>query len=108
MLALPVFAFAGTGINGLFTASMDLLNNIVLFLISLAIVWFIWNVIKYTMTEQDGGKEKAKGQMIWGIVAIAVIVSIWGVVAILQNIFGTDGAGRVKTYSELEGMIRGP
>jgi hypothetical protein len=112
--ALPFMAFAqnvgnsGGGPNqvsvtyltGLLTGAKTLLDNAVVVLVSLAVCWFIWNVIKYAIADEEEGKEKARSAMVWGIVAIAVIVSIWGLVAILQNIFGTGAgrdAGQVKT-----------
>lgn len=77
-------------IQRFFTQGKDLLDKVVVFLVALAIAWFIWNVIRYTIAEDEEKKGDAKKQMIWGIVAIAVIVSIWGLVSILQNIFGVD------------------
>jgi succinate dehydrogenase/fumarate reductase cytochrome b subunit len=100
--ALPFLVFAQdassqTYLSSLIQGAKNLLDQLVVVLIALAIVWFIWNVIRYTMSDDEEGKEKAKSQMIWGIVAIAVIVSIWGLVAILQSVFGvrSTGAGDV-------------
>ena len=101
--ALPFMAFAQvvnpTYLQSIIGSAKALLDQLVVFLIALAVVWFIWNVVKYTMSSDEDGKEKAKSQMIWGIVAIAVIVSVWGLVAILQGLFGvnTTGAGNVNT-----------
>ncbi|MEI6190952.1 MAG: pilin [bacterium] len=98
--ALPFMAFAQNTnyISNLISDAQGLLDQLVVLLIALAVVWFIWNVIKYTMSEDEEGKGKAKSQMIWGVIAIAVIVSIWGLVAILQGIFGvsTDSADNVN------------
>jgi uncharacterized membrane protein YuzA (DUF378 family) len=101
--ALPFMAFAQTTVNSSYISSLigsakTLLDQIVVFLIALAVVWFIWNVISYAMSSDDDKKSKAKSQMIWGIIAIAVIVSVWGLVAILQGVFGvsTTGAGSVN------------
>ena len=100
--ALPFLAFAQNQVNTQYLGSMissakALLDQLVVLLIALAVVWFIWNVIRYTMSDDEEKKGKAKGQMIWGIIAIAVIVSVWGLVAILQGVFGvnTQGAGNV-------------
>lgn len=99
---LPMLALAQQAnvnyLSSLINSAKFLLDQLVVFLIALAIVWFIWNVIKYAMSSEEDGKEKAKQQMIWGIIAIAVIVSVWGLVAILQNIFGvnTQGPGNVR------------
>lgn len=100
--ALPVLALAQTAnttyLSSLIGGAKTLLDQLVVFLIALAVVWFIWNVIRYTMSADEEKRSAAKGQMIWGIVAIAVIVSVWGLVAILQSIFGvnTTGAGNVN------------
>ncbi len=92
-------------LNTLITQGTSLLKSLLVFLISLAVVWFIWNVIKYAMSEEEDGKEKAKQQMIWGIIAMAVIVSIWGIVALLQTAFGTGG-GNSNSF-DFDGMIPG-
>jgi hypothetical protein len=100
--ALPFAAFAQQAnpnyLSSLITSAKVLLDQLVVFLIALAVVWFIWNVIRYTMSSDEEKKGAAKSQMIWGIIAIAVIVSVWGLVSILQNIFGvnTTGAGNVN------------
>ena len=96
-IGLPVLAFADvklTYVASLINGGLFIVRGLLVFLISLAVVWFIWNVIKYSMSEEDDGKAKAKEQMIHGIIAIAVIVSVWGLVAILQNAFlgGTNGS----------------
>jgi len=100
--ALPFMAFAQTAnvtyLQSLIGGAKTLLDQLVVFLIALAVVWFIWNVVRYTMSEDEEKKGAAKSQMIQGIIAIAVIVSVWGLVAVLQNIFGvsTTGAGNVN------------
>lgn len=102
---LPVFAFAAEVkldyINSIFTQGKTLLSNIVIFLIGLAVVWFIWNVIRYAMAEDEGGKEKAKQQMIWGIIAIAVTVSIWGLVNLLRTAVGVDGNNSIPNINNM-------
>ena len=100
VVLLPAIAFAQNAnyaIN-LVTSAKNVLDQLVVFLIALAVVWFIWNVIRYTMSSDEEKKSAAKSQMIWGIIAIAVIVSIWGLVGILQNVFGvnTQGAQNVN------------
>ena len=95
--ASPLVALAQTKgvnpgyVNDLITESSSLLRGLVILLISLAVVWFIWNVIRYAMSEDLEKKDTAKSQMIWGIIAIAVMVSIWGLVTILQGIFNVGG-----------------
>lgn len=92
----PLFALAqgyspNQGIMGLFTFAGVILNRAVPLLISLAVVWFIWYVFRYLIAGDEEKKEAAKKGMVWGIVGIFVMVSIWGLVAILQATFGTSG-----------------
>ncbi len=55
---------------------------------TLAFIYFILGVIKYVISDSE--KEKAKGRqfMIWGIVALFAMVSVWGLVRVLGNTFG--------------------
>ncbi len=110
LLVMPVMALAAnvpkldSYLGQLIYQAINLLRSLLVLLISLAVVWFIWNVIKYAMSNEDDGKEKAKSQMINGIIAIAVIVSIWGIVALLQGAFGVQNTG---FQGNLDGMIPG-
>ena len=96
---------SGSYLGTLMTQASQLLQLVLVFLISLSVVWFIWNVVKYSMSSEEDGKEKAKSQMINGIIAIAVTVSLWGIVALLQNAFGLDGGNSAPT--DINGMIPG-
>ncbi|MEI6190951.1 MAG: hypothetical protein WCP24_01110 [bacterium] len=96
-VALPSLVLAagsnigsGSYFGTLIKQAGELLQLVLIFLISLSVVWFIWNVIKYSMSGEEDGKEKAKSQMINGIIAIAVTVSVWGIVALLQGAFGVN------------------
>lgn len=105
LAAGPTPNISGGYFETLATETTSLLGFILKLLISLAVVWFIWNVVRYAMSAEEDGKEKAKEQMIHGIIAIAVIVSIWGIVAILTGMFGTDNSGVSDFNDEIDGMI---
>jgi hypothetical protein len=52
------------------------------------VVVFFWVLVKYIYS---AGNEKPRGDgaalMMWGVIALFVMVSIWGLVAVLDNIF---------------------
>jgi hypothetical protein len=56
-------------------------------LIGLAVVIFIYGVITTILAEGGEKKEDGKKFMFWGIIGIFVMVSVWGLVAILKNTF---------------------
>lgn len=91
----PLLAFAqytpSQGIVGLIKFVSSILGYLFPVLIALAVIYFIWEVFQYTIAADEESKGKAKGQIVWGIVGIFVMVSVWGLVAILQSTFGTQG-----------------
>lgn len=84
-LALPVFASAATLLDTLALAN-TFLNALMGLFITLAIVVFFWGLIKYLMV---AGEEKSEGLqiMFYGVIAIFVMVSIWGIIRLLQSTF---------------------
>lgn len=67
----------------------DALGIILPILVSLAVIFFIYSLLMYILKEGDE-KAKAKTQMIWGIVILFVMISVWGLVDILVETFGLD------------------
>jgi hypothetical protein len=91
LIALAQTYSPGQGIGGLFTFAGGILNKLVPLFISVAVVWFIWSVFQFTVAGNEEAKLKAKEHIIWGIVGLFIMVSVWGLVAILQATFGTAG-----------------
>ncbi|MES2930323.1 MAG: hypothetical protein V4665_00875 [Patescibacteria group bacterium] len=70
-------------------ATCFLIKSIVPLLFALATVGFIWGMIQYFLNPDNEEKRKqGKSFMIWGIVALFVMISMWGVVGVLSNTFG--------------------
>ena len=70
---------------------------------TLALLFFFWGVAKYI---RSAGEEKEEGKkiMIWGVVGIAVMASIWGLVAWLQVEFlGTAQGSNIN--QQIPGVI---
>ncbi len=67
-----------------------ILEPIVPFLIGLAVVIFIYGVLLFMFNDGGEKREEGKQYMIWGIVGIFVMVSVWGLVAILTGTFQLD------------------
>jgi amino acid transporter len=70
----------------------DIGNLIIGIAISLAVLWIIVSVVRYLVIGGSDEVERKKGQdhIVYGIVGLFVILSIWGLVAILRNTFRTD------------------
>lgn len=68
------------------------LNPLVYIIIGLAVVVFLWGVIKFVISESDGDKQKGKEFILWGIVGLFVMVSIWGLENILASTFNLNNS----------------
>jgi uncharacterized membrane protein YjfL (UPF0719 family) len=82
---LPSFAFAAPRtIAELSEKLVGLLNAGVALLISLALVAFFGSVL-FQMTHLEKSSDHLRKMLLWGVLAIFVMVSVWGIVALLQN-----------------------
>ena len=86
-LFLPVLASAASLFDTLALFN-TFLNALIGLFITLAIVVFFWGLIKY-LFGLDSSESKAEGLqiMMYGVIAILVMVSIWGIIRLLQNTF---------------------
>lgn len=65
----------------------NILQPLVPLLIGLAVVVFIYGVLILMLSEGGEKKEEGKQYMLWGIIGIFVMVSLWGLVAVLTSTF---------------------
>jgi hypothetical protein len=69
---------------------LNLIKTMIPVIAGLTLLTFFWGLAKFIMAV--GGDEKAvaegKNLMIWGILGLFVMVSIWGILHFLTNQFG--------------------
>jgi len=63
----------------------------------LAILYFFYGIAKFVLAAGDAKKvQEGKSIMIYGVIAIAVMASLFGIVSYLQNTFGvTPGSSSI-------------
>lgn len=86
LLALPALAGAASLLDTLALVN-TFLNALIGVFITLAIVVFFWGLITYLAKSGGEGKSEGLQIMLWGIIAIFVMVSIWGIIRLLQSTF---------------------
>lgn len=101
-LAIPAFALAATSgassgdftsLNSSITAIENLINKVVPLIIGIAGLVFIWGLVSYVTAGGDEEKKKtARDTMVYGIIVLFVMVSVWGLVNILVGTFGLNNA----------------
>jgi hypothetical protein len=94
VLALSPFValaqYRVTNAGTLFDTVSKILNSVIVILISLAVVWLIYGVFKYMIAGDEEEKKKGKSIVIYGVIALFVMISVWGLVRILVNTFGLE------------------
>jgi len=63
-----------------------ILSPLVYLIIAAAVIMFLWGVFKFIRAEGDD-KQAGKEFIVWGLVGLFVMVSVWGLVSILSNTF---------------------
>lgn len=57
----------------------------------LAIIGFLWGLMKFIFAAgSEDAKEEGKSIMIWGLVAIFVMASVWGIVRLARDTVGVN------------------
>lgn len=89
-LLAPSLAFAD--IAGTITKYTTIVTQqLPAFFFGLAVVYFFWGLGSYAFGVDDKTKAQAKTTMIYGIIILFVMSSIWGLVAFLRSELGISG-----------------
>ena len=81
--------------------SCFLVKYIIPLLFAMATVAFIYGVMKYFLnTENETERKKGKDFILGGIIALFVMISVWGLVGILTGTFNFDNVSPV--YPQLQ------
>ncbi len=98
-ISTPVVSFAALdGLRTLLRDFKDLLDLIIPILFGLALVYFFWGVGQFILNDagNDKTRSEGKGKMIWGVVALFVMLSIWGIINLLGNLIDIPVGSQVN------------
>ncbi len=70
----------------------DFINSLLPFIISLTVLFFLWGLFQMVRASDGEAREEAKGYVIWAIIALFVMVSVWGLVNVLVRSFRLDNS----------------
>lgn len=73
---------------------VGLFNLLVPIIMLLATLLFLWGIFLYlTASDNEEQLSKAKTYIIWGIIALFVAVSVWGLVFVISDTFEIGSPG---------------
>jgi len=89
-LALPLTSFAALGnISGLVADIGGIVNQVIPILFAIALLGFFYGLVVYIFGKEDN-KDQAKKTMIWGVIALFVMASVWGLVRFIGTAVGVN------------------
>lgn len=103
---MPLFAYAAyqtasvpsnlneiSDVNDLVTRLRTIGDVVIYLLVALAVIFIVYYVVVYFIRgDKPEDRKKAGLNILWGIVGLAIIVSLWGLVNILIGTFSTNNA----------------
>ena len=70
----------------------ELFGLVLPILVSLGVIYFIWGVVQYVINDEEEAKTKGRDRIIYGLIGLAVIIGMWGLVNILLQTFGLQNS----------------
>lgn len=74
-------------------------GNIVILLSSVAFILFLYGLVRFIFDRSNGNDkdlERDKTAMTWGLVALFVLVSVWGIIKMFQGFLGIENSGNIN------------
>jgi len=108
LVLMPAFAFAAGdlgNIRDLLDALGNLVNLALPVVVGIALLGFFWGLAQFIFAQGDTEKKTdAKKTMIWGIVALFVMVSVWGLVRFIGTAVGVNQETTSGTVPTVKGL----
>jgi len=90
LAVFPVFAMARDDIVGKLGIFREIIDALIPIIIGLAVLVFIWGILKYVVAKSDEDQTEARKIIVSGVIILFVMVSIWGLVSLLGETLDLD------------------
>lgn len=82
------WVYGGTTLSNVLLTFSNLINIAIPIVLALAVLYFFWGLAQYVLNSaNEEKKEEGRTIMIYGIIALFVMVSVWGLIRMLQTTF---------------------
>lgn len=97
--SVPFFAFAQGdlgNVGDLVESLGTIVDTATPIVVGIALLAFFWGLAKYIFSANDDEKKKeGRNIMIWGVVALFVMVSVWGLVRFIGDALDIEQGGDI-------------
>lgn len=95
LILFPVFVYAQVGnLQGLIVTVTKLVRMLIPIVAGLALLVFFYGVAVFVLKSgSDSAREEGRKLMLWGIIGLFVMMSVWGLVHFIGGAFGIGQGG---------------
>ncbi len=88
---IPALAQRVNDFEGLVAKIYGMLSSVVPLIVALTLIVFLWGIFQLVRSNSEDARADAIKVITFGVVALFVMISVWGLVAILNNTFFGGG-----------------
>ncbi len=91
-----ITAFSGTGAS-VVNCALTLINSVIPIIVAITVLWIIWGAFNLTKSDGEEARKEWRNAILYGIIGLFVMVSIYGFVNILIGTFSFGGSNSITT-----------
>jgi len=99
-----VFAITNNKLSDIIDIITGYLSDILFLLMGIAVLIFVWFVIKYYIMPNEDRKN-ANLYVMYALIGFFVILSLWGIVGIIGNTFGLSNPSGPSTWQNFSNLF---
>lgn len=103
-LVSPLLTFGAIGggftqTTGLIAAARELVNSLIVIVAGIGLLVFFWGLVKYIASAgNEEAAKKGKSIMVYGVIALFVMFSIWGIITFIGGEVGITPGDIMPAY----------
>ena len=75
----------------------EIANPLILLLIAVAVVYFLWGLATFLANAEDSAERAlGKSKIVWGLVGLLIMVSVFGILQVLLGTFGIPAPTNIQ------------
>lgn len=109
-MSFHIIPIAEASMQSLINSINDvLINPLIIFVFALALVFFLYGVLKYLLNpDSEEVRKTSRSHMLWGVIGMVIMVSVFGIMNLILNTIGeknididSDGNYNIGNISNL-------
>ncbi len=85
----------------IFQGAIEIINQAMYVIVGVALIGFMWGIVRMLFSKDNAiAKKEGRSFMIYGLLVLFVMTSVWGLVNILKSTLPSSYIGDINSYSE--------